>query len=163
MGAASFNKHWGALLLVLDTLGLECICLRLLLNCAARAYVLFPQPEWQLEPPAQQVRTVAQVFIVYRMLGVTCSAFCALVLRRHLMVWAVFAPKLAFEIAFWLAQAATLLCGSPTSCPPSVFAATMPKRSGNDGPQEDDRVSIGEDAREGHGQRHGQGEHKKVQ
>jgi GPI ethanolamine phosphate transferase 3 subunit O len=37
----------------------------------------------------------------YRMFLVACSCGCALIHRRHLMVWAVFAPKVAFETAFW--------------------------------------------------------------
>ena len=45
----------------------------------------------------------------YRCLCVACSCVCALVLRRHLMVWDVFAPKLAFEGSIWMVQAVVLV------------------------------------------------------
>jgi phosphatidylinositol glycan class O len=41
------------------------------------------------------------------MLGFLCCAACCLVMRRHLMVWAVFAPKFVFEGAGFLVA---LLC-----------------------------------------------------
>ena len=36
------------------------------------------------------------------------ASLAAYALRRHLMVWAVFAPKLAFEACLWAAQASYL-------------------------------------------------------
>jgi len=125
VGAAAFDAYWGAALLVLNTFGAECICLWLLLRCSARAHVLLPQEPPQAlalaQAPAKcnpQAFLAAMSYMLYRMLCVTCSACTALLLRRHLMVWAVFAPKLFFEMAFWFVQAAVLL-GSEAYKPPA--------------------------------------------
>ena len=50
-----------------------------------------------------------QAFACYRVLVLLVSCLTAIELRRHLMVWAVFAPKLAFEAAFWGVQCSLIL------------------------------------------------------
>ncbi len=47
-------------------------------------------------------RTLVGASLLYRMAMVLCGCASAALLRRHLMVWAVFAPKAAFEAAFWV-------------------------------------------------------------
>lgn len=43
------------------------------------------------------------------LVGAVASA-CGLLHRRHLMVWAVFAPKILFEVFFSITWIAVLLC-----------------------------------------------------
>ena len=49
-----------------------------------------------------QTDRVKSVSFVYRMTVLAGSTLCVLIHRRHLMVWTVFAPKLIFEMAFWV-------------------------------------------------------------
>ena len=53
--------------------------------------------------PREPHRLYSLVGLGLRALVITSSALSALILRRHLMVWAVFAPKLAIEACLWTA------------------------------------------------------------
>jgi len=44
---------------------------------------------------------IVRVFLTYRGLLVVTSVLSTFILRRHLMIWAVFAPKLVFEVCFF--------------------------------------------------------------
>jgi phosphatidylinositol glycan class O len=46
---------------------------------------------------------------LFKLSTVFCSCLSAFILRRHLMVWAVFAPKVIFEVSFWLVSSLILL------------------------------------------------------
>lgn len=41
-------------------------------------------------------------YLFSRLFTLFCCSVCGLYHRRHLMVWAIFAPKIAFEAAFWV-------------------------------------------------------------
>ena len=47
--------------------------------------------------------------LFYRMMVVVGSTFAAAMHRRHLMVWAVFAPKLIFEATFFVVYSVACL------------------------------------------------------
>ena len=40
------------------------------------------------------------IYMIYRIWLLLCSYICAYIHRRHLMIWAVFAPKMLFEFVF---------------------------------------------------------------
>jgi hypothetical protein len=46
---------------------------------------------------------------LFKLSTVFCSCVSAFILRRHLMVWAVFAPKVIFEVSFWFISSLILL------------------------------------------------------
>ena len=102
VGAHAFSKVWAGLMLAVNSFGLEvivvCVCVPWLSLLQRRL-------------PRERCETLLlQALATYRTLVLLVSCLTALVLRRHLMVWAVFAPKLAFEAAFWVVQAACI-CG----------------------------------------------------
>lgn len=43
------------------------------------------------------VLSIALQLVCWHTIGAVCATTCALLHRRHLMVWAVFAPKFCFE------------------------------------------------------------------
>jgi hypothetical protein len=50
-----------------------------------------------------------QMYLLFRMMLLLCACLCGLIHRRHLMVWAIFVPKIIFEAAFWIVSG-TLTC-----------------------------------------------------
>ena len=114
VGAAAFNHYWAGALLLLNTFGLDSFGLGLALSGLDLFWQNFDFDKSSRDvtlPKSSFLCHCTQAFVVYRMFVVLCSTICALLLRRHLMVWAVFAPKLSFECAFWILQAVvTLLC-----------------------------------------------------
>lgn len=55
---------------------------------------------------ARLIPTGARALATVHAARVFCSTVNALVQRRHLMVWAVFAPKFVFDVGRWLAAGA---------------------------------------------------------
>jgi hypothetical protein len=58
----------------------------------------------QLSTSAAIIVDALAVWSLYRLWVVVCACVCALIHRRHLMVWAIFAPKVVFEMAFWCVE-----------------------------------------------------------
>lgn len=102
VGTHAFSKLWAGLVLTVNSFGLEVIIV-----CIVVPWLSLLQRRL----PREKCETLLlQALATYRTLVLLVSCITALVLRRHLMVWAVFAPKLAFEAAFWAVQAASI-CG----------------------------------------------------
>jgi hypothetical protein len=107
VGAHSFSYYWAGLLLTVNSFGMEFLCIALCIPWLAIV---------QRDMPRQQCeRLLLHTLALYRVLVLLGSCLTAYQLRRHLMVWAVFAPKLAFEAAFWVVQGATIFIVSCSS------------------------------------------------
>ena len=100
VGLPYFNYYYAGAMLALNTFGPDLLVLLALYLALAS----------KQEEEAQEARmTVAGAICLYRQAIVLVSSLTALVLRRHLMVWAIFAPKLAFEASLWMAQTPWLI------------------------------------------------------
>jgi hypothetical protein len=54
------------------------------------------------EEPTLQHGIMMELYLLIRLLLLLCACVCGFIHRRHLMVWAIFVPKIIFEGAFWL-------------------------------------------------------------
>ena len=107
VGADTFNFSYAGSLLAANTFGGEVAALLALL-AAVRWLAHGPAPgpkciggdSGSQDAWAAQQRALSR-WCAYRLWLLVASAGCCVVHRRHLMVWAVFAPKLAFEASFW--------------------------------------------------------------
>ena len=100
VGTDTFHYLYAGFLLFINTFGYDVmIILGALFFCHEMQSKVFQNL------PEMCIQTMS----TYRCLVVCCSCICALVLRRHLMVWDIFAPKLAFEGTIFLVQAVIFL------------------------------------------------------
>lgn len=94
VGFDDFQFEAGGLLLALNTFGTELLGLLCL--------------PWLLRPaPPSHAAWALHVLMACSGLRTLLTAVCVTVQRRHLMVWAIFAPKLIFDAALHLVTAAT--------------------------------------------------------
>ena len=56
------------------------------------------------------------VWGTYRMFVLTMSCYCAMIHRRHLMVWAIFAPKVSAYVSVLFAIFFVLICSRTGLC-----------------------------------------------
>ena len=98
VGLPYFHFYWAGAMLALNTFGPDLLALLALYTAVESA-----------GGAGADRRTAAGAVSLYRQVLVFVSCLTALVLRRHLMVWALFAPKLAFEASMWAALAPWLM------------------------------------------------------
>ena len=106
VGYDTFNFYYAGTLLALNTFGYDIVvllALKLLPICLPHVTLGIPFQEGD-EPVSYNGTNALITAVVYRLLITTCSVIGAFVLRRHLMIWAVFAPKLAFETSIFAVQ-----------------------------------------------------------
>jgi phosphatidylinositol glycan class O len=69
----------------------------LLAACAPMISAILHRGDKTQSMPSSIVVRVAQKITLVRTVPVLCSVLCAAVHRRHLMVWAIFAPKFVYD------------------------------------------------------------------
>lgn len=100
-GNDTFSFYPAGCLLALNTFGWDLLALLLVVA-------------WTRTQRAASQATALRPLLAYRLLLLLGACGCCALHRRHLMVWAIFAPKLVFEAAFFLPWAALYLvlhCG----------------------------------------------------
>lgn len=90
IGFDRFSVYYGGFALFVNTFGSELVALAMAL--------LYLQ---SLHKSTSKMSFLG-VMLVYRMMLLVVTCVSAYILRRHLMLWAVFAPKLVFEVCMWL-------------------------------------------------------------
>ena len=98
-GSDTFRFAPAGCLLALNTLGWDALALLLAVAWARRQ-------QGQGQATAAAARQALRPLVAYRLLLLLAACACCALHRRHLMVWAVFAPKLVFEAAFFALFAA---------------------------------------------------------
>lgn len=94
----SFNFYIAGMMLLLNTFIVEILGIVILLLVAN-----------YLKKINQIKDIIILTVILFKLSAVLCSCVSAFILRRHLMVWAIFAPKVIFEISFWLVSSFILI------------------------------------------------------
>jgi phosphatidylinositol glycan class O len=94
----SFNFYMAGLTLSLNTFISEILGIVIILILAN-----------YLEQSYQMKEIIILSIILFKLSTLLFSCLSAFLLRRHLMVWAIFAPKVIFEISFWLVSSLILL------------------------------------------------------
>lgn len=56
-------------------------------------------------------KEVISIYLLYRGLLVCTSVMSTFILRRHLMIWSIFSPKLVFEVSFYIVIVVLLFIG----------------------------------------------------
>lgn len=87
IGMERFHFTYGGLMLFLNTFGMEVLIL-ILVSIMFTSY--------------QSKHQIYQSYLIHRKILLINSCMSCLILRRHLMVWAIFAPKLIFESCFYI-------------------------------------------------------------
>jgi len=94
----SFNFYLAGLMLSLNTFISEILGIVTILMLAN-----------YLEHSYQMKEIIILSITLFKLLTLLFSCLSAFLLRRHLMVWAIFAPKVIFEISFWIVSSLILL------------------------------------------------------
>ena len=94
----SFNFYMAGLMLSLNTFISEILGIVAILILAN-----------YLEQSYQMKEIIILSITSFKLSTLLFSCLSAFLLRRHLMVWAIFAPKVIFEISFWLVSSLILL------------------------------------------------------
>jgi GPI ethanolamine phosphate transferase membrane region len=113
IGADRFDFNYAGTLLAMNTFGAE-VVMMVVTMVVVSMYDHYADSGNAIDKHHEEEETPSQsdgkmsapllcmyTWCAYRMFLLACSCGCALIHRRHLMVWAVFAPKVAFETAFW--------------------------------------------------------------
>ena len=106
------SLHLDAGFILMDSFNFYIAGMMLLLNtCIAEIFgiVLSLLVADYLKKISQIKEIIILSIILFKLSAVLCSCISAFILRRHLMVWAIFAPKVIFEICFWFVSSFILL------------------------------------------------------
>lgn len=93
IGADTFSIPYATAVLIVNTSGTDLLAIAVLALLAAAATDRVPR-----ESPVLALMAL----LIPRMVATTAATMAAWILRRHLMVWAVFAPKVLFEVALFV-------------------------------------------------------------
>ena len=104
----SVESEWGrlrsALLVLYNTFGTQ------LMMLLSLPLLLGPRrPGSAAAGGPAPTRLLLLLYMTWQAVGTACATACAAVHRRHLMVWAIFAPKFCFETVVLLISCVALL------------------------------------------------------
>ena len=113
VGKSTFQFHYAGGMLIVNTFGhlfLFVGVLRALFPTTTTTTTSSDEGKGKITKVDETAARIStDTVILHAHFTVLVSCVTAFVLRRHLMIWAVFAPKLAFETSMWLAQMVLLL------------------------------------------------------
>ena len=104
-GAALAVNTFGSFALAVLAVRIAAVYLQLRAGRAKRSKQGAVSFTGAVPPDGSLVHASVMAVLAYHCATVVHSCMAAAILRRHLLVWRVFAPKLAFEACIWLVVA----------------------------------------------------------
>lgn len=116
IGVDKFYFIYAGIMLMMNTVGFEIIII-ITISIAVGIISIYSNNATKLNKSQINNNIVNYYFIslisivMYRIIVIFCSLSSSFFLRRHLMVWAIFAPKTFFESNFWLVDSVCCIIG----------------------------------------------------